>query len=136
MPRRRRLRRVVSPPGFKGYRPYGNRFKNHEAVELFYEEYESIKLADYDSMTHLEASEVMGVSRATFARIYAKARQKIAMALVESKEIKTVFGHAFFDNDWYICHDCNSKFTLPYPDKQSLCPMCNSENYQHLNDQQ
>ena len=101
MPRRRRLRRVVAPPGFKGYKPYGNRFKRQDAVELYYEEYEAIKLADYDSLNHLEASEIMGVSRPTFARIYAKARQKIAMALVESREIKTVVGHAYFDKDWY-----------------------------------
>jgi len=134
MPRRRRLRRVVSPPGFKGYRPYGLAHRNQGVVELFYEEYESIKLADYDSMTHLEASEVMGVSRATFARIYAKARQKIALALVESKEIKTVFGHAFFDNDWYQCQDCQTRFTIPEKLKQTACPLCHSTNFKHLND--
>ena len=87
MPRRRRLRKVVAPPGFKGYKPYGARGKKSEKVELLYEEYEAIKLADYDGLNHLEASKLMGISRPTFARIYEAARQKIAKALVETREI-------------------------------------------------
>ncbi|TFG89828.1 MAG: DUF134 domain-containing protein, partial [Candidatus Atribacteria bacterium] len=78
MPRPKRLRKIVSPPGFKGYKPYGNRHGMKEHVDLLYEEYEAIKLADYDLMNHQEASKLMGVSRATFARIYESARRKIA----------------------------------------------------------
>jgi len=70
MPRKKRMRKVVAPPGFKGYKPYGNRDGGNTHVDLLYEEYEAIKLADYDLMTQLEASQLMGVSRATFARVY------------------------------------------------------------------
>ena len=48
MPRRKRMRKVVAPPGFRGYKPYGNRHGRKEHVDLHYEEYEAIKLADYD----------------------------------------------------------------------------------------
>lgn len=133
MPRRRRLRRVVAPPGFKGYKPYGNRNSRKSAIELHYEEYEAIKLADYDDLNHLEASEIMGVSRPTFARIYAKARQKIAEALVESREIKTVFGHAYFDKDWFQCTQCHSKFTMPKDQGNLECPLCHSTKYEKVN---
>jgi len=133
MPRRRRLRRVVAPPGFKGFKPYGNRNTKQNPVELHYEEYEAIKLADYDSLNHLQACEIMGVSRPTFARIYAKARQKIALALVESREIITVFGHAFLDKEWFQCASCHSKFTIPKTIKRAECPLCHSTHYQSVN---
>lgn len=127
MPRRRRLRRIVSPPGFKGYRPYGANSEMSGHIELLYEEYEALKLADYNHMNHLEASRLMGVSRATFARIYESARRKIAQALVESKEIKTAYGNAFLDKDWYVCNDCYVRFTLPHRHRGRHCPMCKSE---------
>lgn len=126
MPRRKRMRKVVAPPGFKGYKPYGNRKETKEAVELLYEEYEAIKLSDYDLMNHQEASEVMGVSRATFARVYETARRKIASALVESREIKSVYGNAWLDKSWYICDACHTRFTMPKTLQTHICPMCKS----------
>lgn len=131
MPRRQRLRKVVAPPGFKGYKPYGH-VPNNNTVELHYEEYEAIKLADYDLMNHEEASKLMGISRATFARIYEKARRKIAQALVGSKEIKVVFGNAHLDEGWFICNRCNTRFNLPNGNTQYECPMCRSNKIEHI----
>jgi predicted DNA-binding protein (UPF0251 family) len=126
MPRPKRLRKVVAPPSFKGFKPYGSKEHSKPPIELFYEEYEAIKLADYDHLNQLEASEIMGVSRPTFARIYTKARQKMALALVESREIISVFGNAFFDKDWFQCKACHSKFNLPTEMDQGHCPLCQS----------
>ncbi len=128
MPRRKRLRKVVAPPGFKGYKPYGTSGKTSGHVDLLYEEYEAIKLVDYDCMNHLEASKLMGISRPTMARIYEEARKKIATALVESKEIKTAFGNAWLDKSWYICEQCSTKFNLPENVSQQACPLCSSLN--------
>ena len=50
MPRRKSMRKVVAPPGFRGYKPYGNRQGRKEHVDLLFEEYEAIKLAEYDLM--------------------------------------------------------------------------------------
>ena len=133
MPRRRRLRKVVAPPNFRGYRPYGANTGNREHVELFYEEYEAIKLADYDFMNHEEASKLMGISRPTFARIYETARRKIARALVESKEIKAVYGNAVLDKDWYSCLKCHARFTIPPTMKKQECPICASGDIESLN---
>lgn len=131
MPRRRRLRKVVAPPGFKGYKPYGHRSSN-KTVDLFYEEYEALKLADYDLLNHLEASKIMGISRPTFARIYESARRKIAQALVETSEIKTVFGNAHMDENWYICNTCHARFNLPDKNSKCCCPMCQNENIESI----
>ena len=133
MPRRRRLRKVVSPPGFEGYRPYGTSTIHGEHIELLYEEYEAIKLADFDLMKHIEAAKIMGVSRPTFARIYESARRKIARALVESKEIKTVYGNAWMDSDWYQCNGCNARFTIPETEKKRHCPICSGNDFESLN---
>ncbi|UOB19338.1 DUF134 domain-containing protein [Abyssalbus ytuae] len=132
MPRKRRLRKIVAPPGFKGYKPYGLNRKSQGVIELLYEEYEAIKLADYDLMNHQQASELMGISRPTFARIYESARRKIAGALVEVKEIKTVFGNVILDSTWNICNDCQAKFTLPISFTIYSCPMCSSQNIQSV----
>lgn len=127
MPRQTRLRKVVAPPRFKGYKPYGSTKGTKGFIELYYEEYEAIKLADYDLMNHKEAAELMDVSRATFARIYESARRKIAKAFVKSKEIRTVFGNAKLDGEWYVCDNCNARFTVPEEMHKDSCPMCRSE---------
>lgn len=125
MPRRKRLRKVVAPPGFQGFKPYGFRHGKKEHVELLYEEYEAIKLADYDLMYHEEACKVMGISRPTFARIYESARRKIASALVETREIKAVYGNAYMDKSWFLCNSCQSRFNFPDTDS-NRCPLCKS----------
>ncbi|MFW5657391.1 MAG: DUF134 domain-containing protein [Bacteroidota bacterium] len=132
MPRRRRLRKVVAPPGFRGYKPYGSQGNKQTPVELLYEEYESIKLADYDGLHHAAASEYMGVSRPTFARIYESARKKIAKALVETKEIVAVYGNASLDKSWFICNDCHARFTIPGNNKDNVCPLCRSKEIESI----
>lgn len=127
MPRPKTLRKIVAPPGFRGYIPYGNQQNNKEHVDLYYEEYEAIKLADYDGMNHLEASKLMGVSRPTFARIYESARRKMARALVETREIKSVFGDAVLDKSWYECSECFARFTIPESVLALACPLCKNQ---------
>ncbi len=126
MPRTRRSRKIVAPPKFKGYKPYGCAEASKGYIELLYEEYEAIKLADFDLMNHHEACILMGVSRPTFARIYKSARRKIAMALVEAKEIKAIYGNAYLDKDWFICKECNARFTIPKLFVEKNCPVCKS----------
>lgn len=133
MPRRKRLRRVVAPPGFKGYNPYGANNSPSEHVELLYEEYEALKLADYDFLNHDEASKLMGISRPTFARIYESARRKIAKALVEVRSIKTVFGNVELDKSWYVCDNCHTRFTIPKTFTKKECPLCASDKIDLLN---
>ena len=133
MPRRRRLRKVVAPPNFKGFKPYGGKNMNPQKVELLYEEYEAIKLADYDLMNHQEACVLMGVSRPTFARIYESARRKIAQALVGSMEIVAEYGNAYFEKNWYNCNCCDARFNFPKPQSDGNCPLCQSEEISKLN---
>ncbi len=69
----------------------------------------------------------MDVSRPTLTRIYAKARAKIADALVTGKQIIIEGGKIYFDSEWYKCNGCRCLFNHPeksvIPDK---CPLCGS----------
>ena len=132
MPRQTRMRKVVAPPGFRGYKPYGNRHRRKAHIDLHYEEYEAIKLADYDLMNHLEASQLMGVSRATFARVYESARRKIARALVETREIRSVFGNTILDQSWFVCDACDARFNISDKEGGQFCPLCKSKNIHSL----
>lgn len=132
MPRQRRLRKVVAPPNFKGYKPYGSSSKEAGFVELLYEEYEALKLADYDMLNHEEAAKLMGISRPTFARIYESARRSIAKALVETKEIRTVYGNAIMDKTWFECMECHARFNIPYKIKRHECPICSCPKIESL----
>lgn len=128
MPRKKAARNVVEPPKFSGFKPYGAFRQPQGAAELLFEEYEAIKLADYNLKTHKQASALMGVSRATFARIYENARRKIARALVEGLQLTTRPGNARFDQPWFWCTDCNSRFTITKQTPSKNCPSCSSEN--------
>jgi hypothetical protein len=72
----------------------------------------------------------MGVSRPTFTRIYASARQKIANAFVEGKQISIEGGKVYFDSDWYQCQSCGCYFNNPEKDiKVEACPLCGAATF-------
>lgn len=133
MARQKNLRKVVAPPNFNSFKPHGARATSNECVELLYEEYEAIKLTDYDLMKHDEAAKLMGISRPTFARIYESARRNIAKALVETREIKAVYGNAIMDKSWSVCKRCSVRFTIPKSANNNVCPLCSSSNIELVN---
>lgn len=132
MPRNKQRRKIEEPPRFSGYAPYGVKHTHRPPVELYFEEYEAIKLTDYNGMTHQEACRYMGISRATFARIYEHARRKIAHALVEAREIKTVMGNAILDEEWYLCTECYARFRVRDIERQENCPTCRSGDFRPI----
>lgn len=128
MPRQRILRKVVEAPPFNGYKPYGMKKEAGKQIYLLYEEYEAIKLADYDLKNHIEAAKDMGISRATFARIYESARRKIAKTLAEGRELKTSYGDVILDKDWFLCKSCDIWFSAEKEKTISICPECKSKS--------
>jgi predicted DNA-binding protein (UPF0251 family) len=126
-PRLKTIRKVLNPPIVKGFKPYGNIGfeQDKEPVNLFYEEYEALRLCDYDRCNHYQASLIMGVSRPTFTRIYASALQKISSAFVEGRQIFIEGGKVYFDSDWYRCSNCRCYFNNPEkPLVITSCPLC------------
>jgi len=130
-PRPFRLRKINNLPVISGLKPYGK--KGQEKVETVFlqlEEYEALRLCDYEMLNHHQASILMAVSRPTLTRIYSRARQKIAEALVEGKQLIIEGGKVYFDSDWYSCTTCGCYFNNP--DKQeeiTNCPLCGGSDF-------
>ena len=133
MPNRRRFRHIKMPPSMEGYKPFGIPMRELESVDLLFEEYEALRLADYEDLTQEEAAKKMNISRPTFTRLYDKARKNIAKAFVEGKAIIIRGGTYVTDNYWYKCKDCNK--TTISDHTISRCRECNSDNITQINNQ-
>jgi len=106
MPRPKQNRTISTPPIMLGYKPFGIPKSALESVTLLYDEYESIRLLDYQGMNQEEAAVLMNVSRPTLTRIYEKARKAIAEAFVMGKMILIEGGEVSFEREWYRCKRC------------------------------
>ena len=106
MPRPKQDRKISNPPLMQGFKPFGIPRRMLSQVSLLYDEYEAIRLLDYEGMNQDQAAVQMNVSRPTLTRIYEKARKTIAQALVEGKMIMIEGGNVQFDRAWYRCRRC------------------------------
>lgn len=131
MSRPKRNRKIVNPPIMEGFKPFGIPITQLEPVILLYEEYESIRLCDYEGLTQEQASKKMGVSRPTFTRVYDKARKNIAKAFVEGKAIFIEGGNFQSDYYWYKCEDCMELTICEEPSHE--CKKCKNGNVRLLN---
>ena len=84
MPRPKKCRRVCGLPGCSEFGPAGCGVEV-QPVLMTVEEYEAIRLIDYQGCTQAECSEYMCVARTTAQQIYNSARAKLAAALVEGR---------------------------------------------------
>jgi predicted DNA-binding protein (UPF0251 family) len=125
MPRKKRNRRIQVPPVIKGMSVFGVRGRKTNEVILHIEEYETIRLLDYQNMTQEEAAVLMDVSRPTLTRIYEVARNKVATAFVEGRDILFRGGDFYFDASWYKCSSCQASFS-DYAETVTNCPVCQS----------
>lgn len=107
MARPKKNRKICNPPFMKGFKPYGIPLYKIENIRLTFEEYESIRLVNYDMLPQDKAAELMNVSRPTLTRIYNKAIKIIAKAFVEGKAIEIEGGNYQFEQDWYRCKKCH-----------------------------
>jgi len=107
MPRPQKSRKVCNPPKMKGFKPYGIPLCKTASVILKFEEYESIRLVNYEMLSQEKAAEQMNVSRPTLTRIYNKALKIIAKAFVEGKAIDIEGGNYQFEQDWFKCKKCH-----------------------------
>ena len=91
MARPQRSRRVCSEPDYTLFVPDGRAATG--AVLLTIDEYETIRLVDYERMTHEQCAARMDISRTTVTEIYERARHKIADAFVNGKRILITGGN-------------------------------------------
>lgn len=82
------VKNVKVLPEHTWFKPAGVPRRALEEIQLTVSELEALRLADIEGRYHEDASSIMGVSRPTFGRIIASARNKVATALIEGKAIR------------------------------------------------
>ena len=88
-----KCRCICSFPDTTCFEPTGG--ETEESVTLGYDEYETIRLLDYEKFSQEQCAQRMNVSRPTVTRMYEIARQKVADALVNGKRILISGGDVF-----------------------------------------
>ena len=85
--RRKKIRYIQKMPKIGQFSPRGKPGRPDE-IELKIDEYEAIKLADYQGYDQSEGAMAMGISRPSFGRILRNGRTTVADALVNGKIIR------------------------------------------------
>jgi predicted DNA-binding protein (UPF0251 family) len=106
MARPHKNRKILNPPKMKGFKPYGIPSCEIEPIKLKFEEFESIRLVNYEFLPQDQAARKMNVSRPTFTRIYNSALKQIARSFVEGKALEIEGGNYQLEEDWYRCKKC------------------------------
>lgn len=87
MPRRCKHRNCRQLDRQVHLKPAGMPGKQLEHVELFLDEFEAIRLCDYDGLSQIKAGEKMGVSRGTIQRLLISGRKKIVDVILHRKSL-------------------------------------------------
>ena len=127
MSRPRKCRRVTFLPPVNYFKPAGIPLRTLEEVRMSVEEAEAIRLKDLEGLEQEQGAEKMNVSRPTFQRVLASARQKIADAVLNGKAIRIDGGN--FEMTWrrFRCSAGHEwELEIPVNVAPELCPTCSS----------
>ena len=105
MPRPKKWRKVCCLPKSSEFYPINCRSERAELTILSVDEYETIRLIDYENFTQAECAKYMNVARTTVQEIYSNARKKISIALVEAVPLKIEGGeYKLCDGKEVLCY--------------------------------
>lgn len=102
MPRPIKCRRVCQIPQNTTFGPLNKDIPDCDDVFMTVDEYETIRLIDFNDMNQEQCAEQMGIARTTVQGIYMSARKKLATALVNGSTLFISGG------DYMVC-DGNHK---------------------------
>lgn len=88
MPRIKCHRFIESNPKTTYFKPKGIPMNFLEEINLEMDEFEAIRLRNYEGLYQEKAAEKMKISRQTFGRILESANKKIADAMINGKAIR------------------------------------------------
>jgi len=135
MPRPFKCRRVEFLPEVTFFKPAGMPLRALEEIRLSVEESEAIRLKDLEGLEQEQGAEKMNVSRPTFQRVLASARQKVADALLNGKAIRIDGGN--FEMAWHRFRCLNGhEWDVPFEEMSGappeFCPTCTTTSISPL----
>ena len=86
--RPKKTRWVKCEPGERCFQPKCKPVGKLDGVFMSLDEFEAVRLADFEGLKQVNAAKRMKISRSTFSRIISSAHSKIGDALVNIKAIK------------------------------------------------
>lgn len=111
------------------FKPAGIPLRVLDEVRLSVEEAEAIRLKDLEGLEQEQGAETMNISRPTFQRVLASARQKIADALLNSKAIRIEGGNFEIAPRRFRCvngHEWDVPFEVMVGAPPQVCPTCST----------
>lgn len=127
MARPRNCRRIFKEPEIKCFKPHSTSKDDFKFIIITLDEFEALRLSDYQKIKQKKAAEIMDISQPTFHRILVSARFKISKALVEGKIITINGGDYITDKKRYKCSDCGFEW-FTQEKKYEKCLDCGSKN--------
>ncbi|QOR36711.1 DUF134 domain-containing protein [Clostridium sp. 'deep sea'] len=126
MARPPKQRRIETIPQFIYFKPAGVAKSRLKEYTVSFEELESLRLKDIENLDNEQCAVKMNVSRTTFQRILASARNKVAMALINGGAIRIDGGNYRLADELLQCPHCTFKFKenvrCDKEDKDINCP--------------
>lgn len=135
MPRPPKYRRVAFLPSVTYFKPAGIPLRILGEVQLSVEELEAIRLKDLEGLEQEQGAKKMNVSRPTFQRVLASARQKVADALFNGKALRIEGGSFEMAFRRFRClngHEWEVPFEVMITRPPELCPTCNTADFRAL----
>ena len=127
MPRRKQFRKVSQEPVISIFKPAGIPAKELDEISITVDEFEAIRLADFEGLNQRDASDAMHVSQPTFNRILTSARKKIAKTIVRGIVLRIEGGEYVLPCDVRVfeCERCETIVEAPLGEpRPRSCPQC------------
>ncbi|MBN1468195.1 MAG: DUF134 domain-containing protein [Fusobacteriaceae bacterium] len=118
MPRPVKCRIITEMPNHLAFKPVGFPMDKLKRIILTLDEYEALRLADFEELYQEDAAEKMNVSRQTFGNIVKSARKKVSEAIITGKAIIIEGGDVTILNK--PCSRCKKN--------RKFCPKCEVKN--------
>ena len=127
MARPRKHRRLSNVPQPAIFKPVGVPLESLEAITLFHEELEALRLADLEGCHQEIAAAQMGISRSSFQRMVTEARRKLVQALVHGAALHIEGGMFQVAAAGWYCEVCGARWELTHGSghgEAATCPTC------------
>ena len=130
MPRPLKCRKICYMPDFCYFKPAGISGKELEEVILTLDEFEAVRLADFEGLYQEDAAKQMNISRQTFGNVIISAHKKIADCIINGKILKIKGGNIeMLKERNFVCYECKHEWSVPFgTEKPSNCPKCQNTN--------
>ncbi len=109
MSRPQHSRRVYGPPRFLSFKPAGIPRRKLNPVSLRVDEFEAMRLTDYEGLDHRDAAAEMGISPATFSRVLKSARFSLMQAIIDGQGFDIEGGTIDFVHTLRRCSACGDE---------------------------